>query len=189
MRPGRWKWRVLGWLLILTGVALMMRVSWGLAWSGLAVAIGINYFFRSFLEPGQEAAVFPASVLTVTGMAVLANLSGWLDFELWRVWPIFFCSIGVGLALSWGLKAGGWGTLAAGGAFLIVAGYGFASHSWYRYLRWLRSATDFWPAVLVLAGGYLLFDTWQRRRSGGKASPGDDQKSVEESQSNDGNRG
>jgi hypothetical protein len=155
-----------GWLLIWLGVALLLRENWGLAWAGLAISIGIVYLVRAIRDPGQEGAVLPGVILLVTGATILSQLQGWTTFDVWRVWPIFFGSIGLGLTLRWALGDGSTGTLTIGGVFLIAFGYGIASPSWYRYLRDLRHFFDYWPLLIAIIGLVLLFGHWKRRNQG-----------------------
>jgi len=158
-----------GWVLVWVGVALLLRENWGLAWAGLAISIGIVYLVRALRDPEQEGAVLPGVVLFVTGATVLSQLQGWTNFEMWRIWPIFLGSLGLGLVLTWALKDGGKGTLAIGGALLVAFGYGIASPSWYRYLRDIRHFLDYWPLLIAVVGLILLLGHWTKQKHHSKS--------------------
>ncbi len=145
---------------------MLLHENWGLAWAGLAISIGVIYFFRAFRDPGQEVAVFPAVILLVTGVAILSQIQGWTSFEMWRIWPIFFGSIGLGLALLWVLRGGRMAILVVSGIFLIGFGHGFGSPSWYRYLRDMRHFFDYWPLIVAVAGLILLIGHGTRKAEG-----------------------
>lgn len=142
---------------------MLLRENWGLAWSGLAIAIGVVYLFRAFRERGQEGAIFAAVVLVVMGLAILIQLLGWTSFAVWRLWPLFFGAIGLGLVFLWALKESGLTVLSIGGILLVAFGYGLASPSWYRYLRDLRRFFDYWPLLALVVGLVLIYGFWKRR--------------------------
>lgn len=155
----------LGWLLVWVGVAILFRYRWDLAWSWLALAIGLSFLNKGFRFPDQRDAVFPGAILTVSGLAVIAQLVGFTEFDPWRLWPIFFIGVGLGAMLLWGNGTRGKWILLPALFFLIIGGYGIGSPSWYRYLRHLRRIADLWPMLLFTAGVVLVIIWWRKRQS------------------------
>ena len=145
-----------GWVLVWIGIILLLRENWGLAWAALAISIGFIYLVRSIRDKGQEGAILPAVILLISGGAILSQLMGWTEFPMWRLWPLFLGATGLGFVLLWAFRAGGWGSLVIGGFLLFAFGYGFATPSWYRYLRAVRNLFDYWPLILVIVGLMLL---------------------------------
>jgi len=137
--------------------------NWTLAWSWLALAVGISFVTKALRYQDEEGAIFPGTILLVTAGGILAQQQGWIVVEPWRIWPLFFAAAGLGLALLWGLSDGKLWLLAPAGVLMLAGGYGLATRSWYRYLRQLRTFADLWPAVIILIGLVLIFGWWRSR--------------------------
>ncbi len=143
---------------------MLLQQNWGLAWSGLAISIGVVYLVRSIRDTGEESAILPGVILLVTGLTILSQIEGWTNFAMWRIWPIFFGAVGLGFVLLWAFKGEGRWPLVLGGIFLFAFGYGIASPSWYRYLRDVRHIVDYLPLLIALIGAALLLGHWRKRK-------------------------
>lgn len=128
------------------------------------MAVGVAFIAKALRRPDQAGAILPGVILLITVAAIHALVEGWVEFQPWRIWAIFFIAVGVGSGACWAIDGLGKWALIPAAIFLFAGGYGLAVRSWYRYLRSLRSAADLWPMILVFAGIALII-SWQRSRS------------------------
>lgn len=149
----------LGWAILLLGLALIFGRYWEYTWRWMLVLFGFVFYYFA-LKGGDRGSLFPGTILVVSGAALIGHDYGWISFPVWRVWPIFFGSIGFGFLMVYIARHVGNWALIVGGLLLFITGAGFAIESWWSYQRWLRGVVDLWPVFLIIAGLVLVIGYW-----------------------------
>ena len=142
----RFPW--LGALLVVVGIALLLRELLGVSILGLTLlALGLAFAAVWLVARGRWALV-PALVLLAIAAARLLTDVGWIRGEGWT--PLF---LGLALVVAWILRRGrrsDW--LLWGGALLALVGVTQVSDQ----LPGVPDLSAVWPLVLVAAGIALL---------------------------------
>lgn len=110
-------------------------------------------------EPGtgmKKGILMLGLILVLVGMASLAPMLG-LDFEWWRLWPLFILVPGVVQLVTPERTTGNYSISRAGDAlWTIVLGFALlaCSFEWVSWMMWLYFI-QMWP-LLVIAGGIAI---------------------------------
>jgi len=152
-----------GWGLIIFGLMLLIHRHWGLTWGWLAVMIGALLYYRIIRGTIDRGFIFLTTVLFVMGGAKVVWDIGLIDFEGWRLWPIFLGSVGLAFMLAWSVKEAGWWVLPVGGALLVLSSAGLGMSSWFKFRHLVHDITDYWPALLIIFGVSLILSYWHKR--------------------------
>ena len=145
----------LGWALFLIGFAYIIRHSWMHIWDWALLGLGVGFYVKGIIGSDRQY-LFPGTILVVTMGAFALRSLGWIDFNLWKFWPILFTSIGLGFVTLWVVRDSRSWVLIPGGIMLFVGGAGFGERSFWRYQYWLRDIVDLWPLILILFGIFLI---------------------------------
>jgi len=153
--------RSLGWIFLVLGAFILILKNWPQSWEGLLFLLGI--FFIYLALSGQDAGYyFPGCILIVNSAALLLWDFKVISAPLWRLWPLLFGSMGLGLAIVWSQSRAKFWMLLPSGLLLLLCGAGFAFESFWAYQHWLRRLFDFWPALAVVGGAMLLISLRSR---------------------------
>ncbi|MFH0765149.1 MAG: hypothetical protein V2A61_01880 [Calditrichota bacterium] len=150
--PGGRSW---GWLFLALGVFIVALKNWQQSWEWLLFLLGI--FFIYLALSGREAdSYFPATILIVSSGALLLIDYNVVYIPLWRMWPLLFGSMGLGLAIVWSQSRAKFWMLLPAGLLLFICGAGFAYKSFWAFQHWLRRLIDLWPVLAIILGVVLL---------------------------------
>jgi len=136
-------------LLALVLALLFYRYGW-ISWGWWLLGFGIVFYASGLRTGGNREFLFPGTILVVIGFAVLLRQYQFVDFQLWRIWPILFGATGLGFIMVWSVRQIGNWALIPGGLLLFVSGAGFSNISFVRYQIWLRRIFDLWPLLLII---------------------------------------
>ncbi len=151
----------LGRILLIIGLGLFFfRYGWA-AWEWCFLGLGIILYITGLKRGGNLELLFPGTILLAFGGAFLLRRFDLVAFQLWRMWPILFCSMGLGFTLMWTVRHNGAWVFIPGGFLLLISGGGFSARSFFRYQVWLRGIVDLWPLLLFLTIVFLFVYYWR----------------------------
>jgi hypothetical protein len=148
--------------MLLAGVLAMVDHYLGFNWWWTIIATGLVLDVVAVGRLGDASLIFPGTILAGTGAAGLALSYGVLHHDWWRIWPLFFCSLGLAFLLTWANRSSGVWVLIPGGIFLVFGGGGLASDSFVRYQLWLHRLIRAWPLLLLATGLIVVITRWRQ---------------------------
>ena len=131
----------------------------GFSWNWILFGLGLLVVLIS-VESNDKGILLPALVLIVNSLALIARDYGVVAYPIWRIWAVFFGSVGLGLMAAWVFKGVKSWIIFPSGVLLAACGAGFAIDSWWSYQRWLRRMVDYWYILLVYFLLNLAFLHW-----------------------------
>lgn len=155
---------LLGWGLLWLGLLLMMKEEPVLVVGWVWFGIGLYALSRYYQKKSGGQLVVGITGLVLGSGTLLWSWEVW-RFELWRLWPVGFASIGLGIVASWVLGHTDRWSLLPGGLFLIIGGGGLSAQTWFGWQRWFRRIFDFWPFLLIAIGLIIVKRALKRERT------------------------
>jgi len=150
-----------GWTLFIIGSGYLVHQYWMDIWEWLLFGFGVLLCFRA-LRVNDKQYLFPGTILIITMSALISRSLGWIDFPLWKFWPILFLSTGFAFIILWTVRDSKIWVFIPGGILLLAGGGGIGYDSWWGYQHWLRGVADLWPVLIIGLGFYLIWNHWRK---------------------------
>ena len=147
----------LGIILVVFGIILLLDSFDVIVfhWSYILIALGAAFFVISFIST-DKGAVFPGTILFLTGLFFLLRYNYILGDSMFYLWPIFPAIVGIAFLALFIFRPSDWGLLIPGGILLFV-GIIFLAYN-YDFFDYNpgRIVSRYWPVILIAIGAKMI---------------------------------
>jgi len=161
-----------GVILIVIGVLLLVHqiapysFSWYDTYPFILMGLGLLFFF-SIIGKRNKGGVFPGTFLFLLGLFYfLRNFDIIEYYYLREIWPIILIILGLSFVAVFITKPDDWGPLIPGGLFLFLGVVFLLNKLHLVYWDLGDVIADYWPAILILIGGRIIFRSLKRHPYG-----------------------